>query len=344
MANTSKPSGASATGLNFDPFHQARVKLTLWYMAIILVIVTVFSISFYTATTQQLRRSYRENVRGELIQEENFFDDACERLAWLLVMIDGAVLLVAAFASYGFAGYTLKPIKLAMEGQKRFVADASHELRTPLAVMRTDIEVLQRQKTELPAAVQKTLASLLEEIGNLTRLSHQLLELSQAEGRDFSSGFTPVDLQQVLSKTVDRFQGLAHSSKIGLALAESGPVHILGSRHFLEHAFANVIENAIKYNKPKGRVDVSLAVKDNQADVRIADTGVGITEKDLPFIFERFYQGDQSKHGQGTGLGLSIVKAIVDAHGGHLAVQSALGQGTVFLISLPAQKKYKITA
>ncbi|MDR3642841.1 MAG: HAMP domain-containing sensor histidine kinase [Candidatus Doudnabacteria bacterium] len=340
MVKTSKPSGAWATAWNSDAFHRARIKLTLWYMAIILVIVTLFSISFYIVSTRQIQRSFHEYIRAEPGQEENFLEDSHERLAWLLVAIDGTILLIAAFSSYSFAGYTLKPIKQTLEGQKRFVADASHELRTPLAVMRTDIEVLLRQKTPAAPEVKNTLDSVLEEIGNLTHLSSQLLDLSKAEDITFRQNFLPLDLQQLIVGTAAKFQNYSHSRQVELSVEEIAPVKILGNSHFLEHALGNVIENAIKYNKPGGRVRIGANAGKNRAEISITDTGIGIAESDLPLIFERFYQTDQSKHGQGTGLGLSIVKAIIDGHGGFITVRSRLSSGTTIAINLPALNNF----
>jgi signal transduction histidine kinase len=337
MANTFKQFGAWGTAWkSSDPFRRARVALTLWYVGIIVVVAALFSVSFYVAASQQIQESFHEYTGGSSQgQEENVLEDAQERLAWLLVAIDGAVLLVSAFASYGFAGYTLKPIRQALEGQKRFVADASHELRTPLAVMRTSVEVLLRQRTDLPNDVKSTMSSLLEEISILTRLSSQLLELSKAEGKGFASDFSSVDLQHLVQKVAARFQSLAHASGVTLAIGKLQAAQVFGNQHFLEHALANVIENAVKYNRANGKVEVSLVSSGDRVEITVADTGIGIAEKDLPFIFERFYKGGHSEHGKGTGLGLSIVKAIVDAHGGSLAVCSTLGEGTTVSLILP---------
>ncbi len=226
-----------------------------------------------------------------------------------------------------------------LEQQRTFVANAAHELRSPLAAMRTSVEVaLQRDRS--PAEYRDLLADLVEECAALATLINQLLLLAEGDaGLLHADG--PVRLDQLASQAVDMFQGIAEQRGLELCVKASDPVAVRGNKVHLREVVHNLMDNALKFTPPGGRVTIEVSAPSRTEPVRLCvrDTGAGIAAEDLPYVFERFYRADKSRQRAqptgGTGLGLSICQAIVNAYGGHIAVASTVGQGTTVTVSLP---------
>ncbi len=305
---------AWATGLRSNLFAWARIKLTALYLLIIVATLVVYSTAMYF--------SLLRHVRGEA---------GIDHLQLQIGIIDVITFIVAAVGSYWLAGATLRPIKKALDAQEAFSADASHELRTPLAVMKTEIEVLLRSKETFSPEVTKTLNSTLEEIGTLTTMTTDLLELSR--GRQARN--EQVALPAVIQNEVETLQALARAKHIDLACTLAGPATVRGNAERLGRAFKNVIANAITYTPEQGRVTVALRVAHHQTIVTISDNGIGISEHDLPQVFTRFYKADAARAAHGSGLGLAIAKQIVEQYQGTIAIQSEQGKGTTVTITLP---------
>lgn len=222
----------------------------------------------------------------------------------------------------------------AFKSQQQFIADASHEIRTPLTIIQAELE-LALKKIKDPDARDGIEVSL-SELEHLAKLTHSLLTLARLDAPEPNLHFDDVRLDELLVECIQSFQGLARSKNIKLDISIADSVEIQGEREKLKKVFVNIIENAIKYS-PEGRsVTVNLEKLEKQAHVRVEDMGYGISEKALPFIFNRFYRAPE-RRGEviGSGLGLSIVKRIVELHHGEITINSKKDNGTIVSVTLP---------
>jgi heavy metal sensor kinase len=224
----------------------------------------------------------------------------------------------------------------AFEHLRRFTADAAHELRTPLTILKGGIEVSLRGERSAPE-YREVLASSLEEVERLIRLAEDLLLLSRFSAEVVDRG-KRVDLEALLVDVLDAGLRLAQGTGVTVGLGRVTPATILGDASALRRAMLNLVENAVKYTPAGGKVELSLALGDGHAYVRVRDTGVGIGRADLERIFEPFVRLEpaRSRDTEGAGLGLAIARSIVLAHGGRLSVESAPGAGSTFTVQLPA--------
>ncbi len=227
----------------------------------------------------------------------------------------------------------LSRLEESFERQKRFFTDASHELRTPTAVIKSVCDVtLSRKRTA--EEYEEALEKIKQATERLSGLIGRLLEVSRLEGKLSSLKLEEVDLKDLTEDVVRLLDPAAASSNIAIGLKGDG-VKVHGDRERLTEAIKNIVDNAIKYNRPGGRVDIELEKKDGWAMIILRDTGMGIPQDKLCRIFERFYRVEESRKIGGTGLGLSIAKSIIDAHRGRIEVESEPGVGTTFRVVLP---------
>ncbi len=337
-------------------FEAARLKLTAWYLLIIMVISIVFSVAFYRAATAEVERIIRIEEMRQRYGGADFYrhrndqmappsiqdlQEAEGRLRMLLVVINGGILLLAGASGYFLAGRTLRPIQTMVDEQHRFITDASHELRTPLTAMRSEIEVGLRDKTITLSEAKKLLESNLEEVGNLQVLSDSLLQLTQAKTN--ARVFHPTQLGPLVETAVRKVNPIAKQKKISITNTVTD-VMLEGDETSLIQLFVILLDNAIKYSPPKTEIIIKSKKTDHTVIIRVIDQGMGISEKDVPFIFERFYRVDKSRSRDmgGYGLGLSIAEKVVKDHKGSISVKStpakglsASRQGTTFTIQLP---------
>lgn len=228
----------------------------------------------------------------------------------------------------------LERLEALFSAQRRFVADVSHELRTPLTAMRGNLEVLRRGAARDPVALDESLADIEREVDRLARLTNDLLVLAQVEG-GAPLHTEAVALDELVLEVVREMRPLAHGTALKPAIAEQ--VAVPGDRGRLKQALINLVANALQHTAPTGSVVVGLARVDGSAELYVRDTGTGIDPEDLPHVFERFYRGDKARarHAGGAGIGLSIVQRVAEAHGGHVHVSSAPGEGSTFTMQLP---------
>jgi heavy metal sensor kinase len=219
---------------------------------------------------------------------------------------------------------------------KQFSGDVSHELRTPLTIIRGEIEVLLRKDREKKEYVN-TLDSVLEESHRMEKIIDDLLFLSRVEAMDRSKFNQNVRLDEVLTRSVAGLKPAVQKKKLRLELGSLSKASIRGDQSLLERMVVNLLENAIRYTPSGGRIHASLERTDGSLRLEIRDTGIGIPQESLPFIFDRFYVADQSRSKEtgGSGLGLSIVKWIAENHRAHIDVQSRQGEGTTFHLNFP---------
>lgn len=221
--------------------------------------------------------------------------------------------------------------------RKTLTADVAHELRTPLATLRSHLEAFQDGVWE---PTPERLQACYDELMRLVRLVGDLEQLAQAESAP-QLELETLDLAEVTKHAVDNFQLQFDRKGVALEARLQPGVYVCGDRDKLVQVLINLMSNALKYTAPGGRVVVGVFEKARKAVMTVSDTGVGIPESDLPFIFERFYRGDKSRTRAtgGAGIGLSIVKALVQAHGGQVSVESKVGEGTTFSVTMPLVEK-----
>jgi heavy metal sensor kinase len=225
-------------------------------------------------------------------------------------------------------------LQAAFERQTRFTADASHELRTPLSIILSHAELALR-KERSAAEYRESIETCLTAAQRMKAVIEGLLTLARSDAGTLNLQKERVDLQRVVEETAGLLRSMADENKVSLSVRTEA-VEVTGDRDRLREVVTNLVSNAIRYNKEGGRVDVTLRAADGQAVLSVADTGIGIPEKDRPHIFERFYRVDKARSRElgGSGLGLSITKWIVEAHRGSIGFESREGQGTTFTVRL----------
>ena len=219
-----------------------------------------------------------------------------------------------------------------------FVANVSHELKTPLTSIKGFVETLLDGAINNPPMAEKFLKIIMLEAERLTRLINDILSISKLESGMNDVPTERVQLDKMAFEVADMLRIHAEEKQVTInAHRNKKPVYIIGNPDHVEQMLINLIENAIKYNKPGGSVTVHVFGNDREANVTISDTGIGIPEEHLPRLFERFYRVDKgrSRSMGGTGLGLAIVKHIVRGMNGEIEVHSKFGEGTEFLVTLP---------
>lgn len=228
-------------------------------------------------------------------------------------------------------------LESAVKTLSQFVADASHELRTPLAVIRTTAELaLRRART--PESYRDSLQEVAAEAERMTRLVEELLILARSDAAAEEMPLAAVDVREVLADVCDEMRSLAAMRQICLNPAYSDRAAIVaGNRPALHRLFLVLLDNALKFSRPGGEVILKVENSDSRVSVTIEDFGVGISESDLPHIFERFYRADRARSGGGHGLGLSLAKSIARVHGASIEVHSTEGVGSSFQVTFVAR-------
>jgi heavy metal sensor kinase len=229
----------------------------------------------------------------------------------------------------------LARLEAAFTQTRRFAADAAHELRTPLAALRGGIEVALRAE-RTPEEYRRVLASSLEEVERLIRLAEDLLLLSRSSaGPDVTRA--PVDLEPLLLDVFDVGARLGQGAGVSVRTDAMASATVRGDATALRRALLNLIENAIKYTPPGGKVELGLTTGDGLAVITVSDTGIGLDPADADRIFEPFVRLDaaRARDTGGAGLGLAIARSIAVAHGGTLTVESRPGAGSRFVLRLP---------
>lgn len=235
--------------------------------------------------------------------------------------------------------HMLDRLQRSFSQMQQFTADASHELRTPLTVIRTEAEVALR-KPPGEGETQELLGNVLEECQRLTWITDQLLTLSREDAGLAQPAREPVDLSKLVRDVAETMRPIAESKNQKLVISANGAAIMVGDPVRLRHVIYNLVDNAIKYTPPNGRLEIAVATLPRSVRLSIKDTGVGISPEHLPHVFERFYRVDKARNRVegGAGLGLSIVQSIVQAHGGQVRIESQPGVGTHCTVQLPREE------
>jgi len=225
-------------------------------------------------------------------------------------------------------------------GRRDFIANVSHELKTPVGAMLLLAEAL-RDATDDPVALKHFTARMMHEAGRMSRLVQELLDLSRLQGGEPLPTMASVLVADVVTDATEPLQVGAEAAGITLEVGDVGELVVWGDRRQLATALTNLIENAIAYSSPGGRVGVGAKERIDQGEgiveIAVSDEGVGIAKADQERVFERFYRVDaaRSRATGGTGLGLAIVKHVTRNHGGWVGLWSQPGVGSTFTLHLP---------
>jgi len=351
-------------------FQKTRLKLTVLFLLIIILISAFFSFLIYGLISQELERNllrvemrlkanelgiklpdplpkHLEKMRPELrnIRPRAYLldelNEAKNRVKLYLFLVNGFIFFVSAGAGYFLAGKALRPIEEAMEEQKRFVADASHELRTPLTVLKTTIEVALRDKKFTTQKAKKILKGNLGDIGGLEKLTNTLLALvRQPDGNGLQ--MTAFKVSTAVAKAIKQVKSLALKKKISLKTELKPRDQIIeADQAALEGLLVILLDNAVKYTPKAGEVRVITKTNREKIMIKVKDTGIGISKEDMPHIFDRFFRVDSARtrtKTDGFGLGLALAKRIVVSHHGTIKASSQVNKGTTMTLRLPLKQ------
>lgn len=320
-------------------FKSAILKLTGWYLLILMSISILFSAAIYQTATNEVsfrldryRNNFSQSQQPHFSGKDSFLiiemNDASSRIIFELFLQNVFILIGGGLLSYLLAKRTLKTIEVAHESQTRFTSDASHELRTPLAAMKTEIEVALNDKNSTKSELVETLKSNLEEVDRLTVLSNMLLNLSRLDDKGLQK--IAINARSITDKTISTF-----GSKAALIDNKTEKhIKILGDKIAIQDLLSILIDNALKHSPEKSKITISSLSQDKSSQIIVTNQGK-ISGRALPHIFDRFYREDKSRNANGFGLGLSLAKKISKAHKGNIRVENNIDNQVSFIISLP---------
>lgn len=334
-------------------FHSARIKLTAWYLLIIMFVSVTFSIAIHRVLSNEIdrfsrmqrlrivRRFQANNILPPDTDDSPIIDPALiqeteKRLDIIIVLINVGILVVSGGTGYFLAGKTLQPIQEMVDEQNRFITDASHELRTPLTALKTSMEVYMRGKKNTSVDTKKLISESIEDVNYLQSLSEKLLQLAQYEKPNTNTMIEQISVATILKESAAKVERLAHKKHISIKQTVANET-VYGDKFAFVDLFVILLDNAIKYSPPKKNIFMNVKRIDGFSHIYVKDEGVGIPTTDIPHLFERFYRADKSrsKKVNGFGLGLAIAKKIVESNGGKIIVTSSVGKGSEFEVILP---------
>ena len=289
------------------------------------LILALAGLGGYGLATRSLRplgwmAEQARRITGSNLETRIEIDNAAEELA----------VLVTSFNEL------LSRLDQSFDTMRRFVADASHELRTPISVIRGEADVALSQERS-PAEYRESLAVVLDESRRLSHLVDDLLNLARADAGHVTLQTHDFYFNDLLAECCRSVQGLAHTRGLALECLPGNDLQFTGDEQLLRRLIINLLDNAIRYTPPGGKVTATLQAGDHSVQLRVSDTGTGIAPTDRARIFERFYRAGEARNRQdgGFGLGLAIVRWIAESHRGTVECVSELGQGSTFTMTLP---------
>lgn len=319
-------------------FVNATIKLAGWYLIILMAVSLSFSVIIYQITRAEVETSFERFISRRIITTSPIsppsdatreqIEAASANILAGLGYLNLIVLLAGGAGAYLLARHTLRPIEEAHEAQSRFVSNASHQLRTPLAIMKAETELVLKDKQATKLELKDTLASNLEEVNHLTRLSSMLLNLSLNRKPSPSSN-EKVDLVSTVNDLIDKRQ---MGERVKLTVPKNLNIH--GNEVIIREIYTVLIDNAIQHSPEKTPIHINLSSDKNSATLTIKNSTKGISKKQLHHIFERFYRADNSAGGYG--LGLSLAKQLTESVDGRISA-SAKSKNITFAVTLPSK-------
>lgn len=324
-----------------NEFQKARIRLTLWYLALALLLLSATNVVAIDSERRAFDRIERalgdreERPRLTQLLETNLnqFEVNFQKR---LFALDSLLVILAAVGSYFLSGRTLQPIEETIREQEAFAADASHELRTPLTTIGMEITALKKTSKRIPKEVEHALTTIASEVERMKGIVAGLLTLVRHTHGYSGAAKIKLNLALLAKDVYQQMLPVARKRGLDLSFRSGGLIEVLGVADDLKQVMLILVDNAFKYTAKRGRVELSVGTSGKQAIVAVSDTGVGMRERDLPHIFERFYRGSSGSERKGLGLGLSIAKRVVEQHNGTISVESTLGKGSRFMVRLPA--------
>ncbi|WP_459500675.1 sensor histidine kinase [Bacillus sp. C1] len=301
---------------------QFKNQSIIWMLTIIVVgIVTI-----YIVAGKALKPVKELNNKVEKVSEDNL-SQRIEKISTKDEIGDLAVSF----------NKMLDRLEKSFMYQKSFAANAAHELKTPLTIMKSSIQVLKLDKSPTLGDYKENIEVTEQSTERLIQVVNDLLTLADEQTDNFSD---PIELKQLFETISVELRPFCMEKDTNISL-DICDASMIGSKTLLYRAFSNLIENAIKYNHNGGTVKVIVSVHNEIIRISISDTGIGIPQEEIPFIFEPFYRVEKSRTRQlgGSGLGLSIVRTIIEKHKGTVQVESTMNVGTTFEVNVPVVSK-----
>ncbi len=340
-------------------FSSAHLRLTAWYLAILITVSVLFSVAVFRLTVVEVMRfemSQRARVEErlgkyispfgrptrferlpvniELIEEVKY------RIGSFLVLINGGIFICGGGLAYFLAAKTLQPIKTMLESQNQFIGDISHELKTPLTSLRMTNELFLRKSDKSVLSAQQMAAENIREIDDMHGLIEMLIDMHRLEyDGDLHSFKDQCNVSAIITKSLHTLKSPIHSKDIIVKTTLQTPDQMVhGSEFLLTKLVTILVDNAIKYSGIGTQITIHTIHHKRSLTLTVSDQGIGISPKDLPHIFTRFYKGDvartRSEESNSFGLGLSIAQKIAHMHASRITVQSTQGIGSAFSIRL----------
>ncbi len=333
-----------ANRYRFDFFFRTECNVIALQISFIIFILITIGFAFdylYHDISKVLFEEIINNVNKNGVTTPTALNSIASGYTYLktrnLFKIAGIIVGITALFGYLVARVTLIPARNSLKMQKQFIGNIAHELRTPLAVMKTSMEVSLMQKNFEDWYVRKTLLSNIEELERISDTINNLLSFNVLVRAEHIK-FEHVDLGFIIDDIVEKLSELIKSKNLQITIKKNGNNIIEGKPVGVGQIIINLLKNAIQYTPKNGSIQIIIEpTYDNFVELRIEDSGVGISEKDLTHVFEPFYRADPSRarvHG-GSGLGLAIVNELVKIHNGKIFIKSALGSGTTVRVSFP---------
>lgn len=316
------PDGVLPPAIEPD-FYQTAVRKFSFQSVIAMMVIGILALALTYAAVGRMLRSLKELTRSVGEVNDGNLDRRVE-----LKKAQGEVLeLTDSF------NRMLSRLEEAFLIQKSFAANAAHELKTPLSVMKSSLQVLEMDPNPGTEDYREFMADTKQSLDRIIKTVEGLLSLANLKDVPADS---EVEVYPLIKQAVQELSAAAHSGNVALSAVGTDGISVYGNPDLLYRVFCNLIENAVKYNRPGGTVLVTLRQDADKAYVEVADDGIGIGEEALSHIFEPFYRADQSRSQKipGSGLGLAVVKMIMERHNGEIEAESAVGEGTKFLVTL----------
>ncbi len=307
------------------------LKLTFMYASILCLVSIIFSTIIYSNTVNSFNVRPIEIFYGKVYSSNEKAKEAINKrdneikkeLLFHLIVLDSMIIILGTIGSYFLSKKTLKPIEENLELQMEFISNASHELKTPITIISMENEVLLKQKKHTEDELVDQIKSNLEEVQNLSKLVNILLELA----RNNKITLEKVKVFDVANNSINKLSSLAKKKNITI-LNNITNLEINANKDILEEVMVIIIDNAIKYSDKN--TTIKLYSKNNK--IFIEDEGIGIKEKDIKYIFDRFYRGDKSHSSEGYGLGLSLAKHLTEKMKMKITAYNNHDKGSTFII------------